>query len=88
MCMNVGSLIYHKMCEDLRLSSRAGAYSLGANKSVLKESGNLKNAKNDLETTYEDVANVKLRESSLFELEESRIDFMVSTSACMLFWSE
>jgi len=76
------------MCEDLRLSSRTGAYSLGANKFLLKESGNLKNAKNDFETTCEDVFNIKLRESNLFELDGSRIDIMGSTCVCMLFWSE
>ncbi len=86
--MNVGKLIYHKMCKVLRLYSRAGAHSLGAKKSLPKRSGNLKNAKNDFENAYEDVVNIKIRESNLFELDGSRIDFMVSTCACMLFWSE
>jgi hypothetical protein len=74
-CMNAGKLIYHQMCEDLRLSSRAAAHSLGAKKFSLKQSGNLKNAKNNFGTTYEDVVNIKLRESNLFELDGSKINF-------------
>ncbi len=86
--MKVDRLIFHKMCEDLRFSSREGAHSLGASKSLLKQSGNLKNAENDLGTKYEDVVNIVPRESNLFELGGSKIFFRGSICASGLFWSE
>ena len=86
--MKVDRPIYNKMCGDLRLSSREGAHSLGANKSLLKQSGNLKNTENNFGTNYEDVVNIVLRESNLFELDESKIDFRVLICASGLFWSE
>lgn len=64
MCMKVDRLIYHKMCEDLRLFFREGVHSLGTSESLLKQSGNLKNAENNFGTKYKDVVNISLENQS------------------------